>query len=48
MAVVSRGQIVCSCFNVTDVAIKAELKQCPGNAQELVAAGRYDLALKVR
>ncbi len=34
VAVVSRGQAVCACFNVTDVAIEAHLKQCPGNAQE--------------
>jgi assimilatory nitrate reductase catalytic subunit len=38
VAVVSRGQIVCACFNVTDVAIKAELKQCTGNAQERLSS----------
>jgi assimilatory nitrate reductase catalytic subunit len=38
VAVVSRGQIVCACFNVTDVAIEAELKQCPGNAQERLSS----------
>ena len=34
VAVVSRGQAVCACFNVTDMAIEAHLKQYPGNAQE--------------
>jgi len=34
VAVVSRGQAVCACFNVTDVAIEAHLKQCPGNTKE--------------
>jgi assimilatory nitrate reductase catalytic subunit len=34
VAVVSRGQAVCACFNVTDVAIEAHLKQSPGSAKE--------------
>jgi assimilatory nitrate reductase catalytic subunit len=32
--VVSRGQQVCACFNVTDVAIAAHLGQCQGTDQE--------------
>jgi assimilatory nitrate reductase catalytic subunit len=38
VAVVSRGQAVCACFNVTDMAIAAHLKQCPGNAQERLSS----------
>ncbi|MBC7918835.1 MAG: molybdopterin-dependent oxidoreductase [Rhodoferax sp.] len=34
VAVVSRGNTVCTCFNVTDVAIEAHLSQCEGSAKE--------------
>jgi assimilatory nitrate reductase catalytic subunit len=32
--VVSRGQTVCTCFNVTNRAIEAQLQKCGGTAQE--------------
>ena len=31
VAVQSRGKQICSCFNVTDLAIEAELKRCSGD-----------------
>ena len=34
VAVVSRGNTVCACFNVTDVAIEAQLTQCKGSAKQ--------------
>jgi assimilatory nitrate reductase catalytic subunit len=34
VAVVSRGNTVCTCFNVTDVAIAAHLSQCNGTAKQ--------------
>jgi assimilatory nitrate reductase catalytic subunit len=34
VAVVSRGKSVCTCFNVTDVAIDAELVNCTGSAKD--------------
>ncbi len=34
VAVVSRGNTVCTCFNVTDVAINAHLSQCVGAANQ--------------
>jgi assimilatory nitrate reductase catalytic subunit len=34
IAVVSRGTSVCTCFNVTDVAITSHLAQCIGSAKE--------------
>jgi assimilatory nitrate reductase catalytic subunit len=34
VAVVSRGKAVCTCFNVTDVAIDAELVNCTGSAKD--------------
>ena len=33
-AVVSRGKTVCTCFNVTDVAIETYLTDCPGDAKQ--------------
>ncbi len=36
--VVSRGQTVCTCFNVTESAIEAQLKECAGTARERLAA----------
>jgi assimilatory nitrate reductase catalytic subunit len=35
---VSRGQQVCACFNVTDVAIEAQLSHCQGSSQERLAS----------
>jgi assimilatory nitrate reductase catalytic subunit len=37
VAVVSSGKVVCTCFNVTDVAIEAQLKQCTGSDKERLA-----------
>ncbi|WP_296696041.1 nitrate reductase [Rhodoferax sp.] len=34
VAVVSRGKTVCTCFNVTDMAIETHLRQCSGSAKE--------------
>lgn len=34
VAVVSRGNTVCTCFNVTDVAIEAHLSECQGTAKQ--------------
>ena len=34
VAVVSRGRTVCTCFNVTDVAIEEQLSQCDGTDKE--------------
>ena len=42
--VVSRGQQVCACFNVTDVTIAAQLAQCQGSASERL--GLLQSALK--
>jgi assimilatory nitrate reductase catalytic subunit len=36
--VVSRGKQVCACFNVTDVAIEAQLNQYQGSSQERLAS----------
>ena len=38
VAVVSRGKPVCSCFNVTDVAIAEHLGACSGSPQERLAS----------
>ncbi len=38
VAVVSRGQQVCACFNVTDTAIAAHLKHCTGKPTERLAS----------
>jgi assimilatory nitrate reductase catalytic subunit len=38
VAVVSSGKVVCTCFNVTDVAIAAQLKQCTGTGKERLGA----------
>jgi len=38
LAVQSRGKPVCTCFNVTDLAIQAELGRCSGTADERLAA----------
>ncbi|QNK71369.1 molybdopterin-dependent oxidoreductase [Variovorax sp. PAMC26660] len=38
LAVQSRGKPVCTCFNVTDLAIQAELGRCSGSADERLAA----------
>jgi assimilatory nitrate reductase catalytic subunit len=44
VAVQSRGKTVCTCFNVADVAIQAELGRCGGTAQERL--GQLQGALK--
>jgi assimilatory nitrate reductase catalytic subunit len=38
VAVQSRGQPVCTCFNVTDLAIRAELGRCTGSPEERLAS----------
>jgi len=38
VAVQSRGHPVCTCFNVTDLAIQAELVRCTGTPDERLAA----------
>ena len=38
MAVQSRGKQICTCFNVTDVAINEQLGNCTGNEAERLAA----------
>lgn len=38
LAVQSRGKPVCTCFNVTDLAIQSELGRCGGSADERLAA----------
>ena len=38
VAVQSRGQTVCTCFNVTDLAIQAELGRCNGTPEERLAS----------
>jgi assimilatory nitrate reductase catalytic subunit len=38
VAVQSRGQPVCTCFNVTDLAIRAELGRCNGTPEERLAS----------
>jgi assimilatory nitrate reductase catalytic subunit len=38
ITVVSRGKTVCTCFNVTDVAIDAHLGRCTGTAKERLAS----------
>ncbi|OGB33935.1 MAG: nitrate reductase [Burkholderiales bacterium RIFCSPLOWO2_12_FULL_61_40] len=38
VAVVSRGKVVCTCFNVTDVAIEAHLGRCGGTDKERLAS----------
>lgn len=38
VAVQSRGHPVCTCFNVTDLAIQAELGRCTGTLDERLAA----------
>jgi assimilatory nitrate reductase catalytic subunit len=37
ISVPSLGKAVCTCFNVTDVAIEAQLRQCAGSASERLA-----------
>ncbi|MFS2168364.1 bacterioferritin-associated ferredoxin, partial [Variovorax sp. Varisp62] len=37
VAVQSRGKLVCTCFNVADVAIQTELGRCSGTADERLA-----------
>jgi assimilatory nitrate reductase catalytic subunit len=37
ISVPSLGKAVCTCFNVTDVAIEAQLSQCTGSASERLA-----------
>ncbi|MEN9538905.1 MAG: hypothetical protein RLZZ126_1140 [Pseudomonadota bacterium] len=44
VAVQSRGKQVCTCFNVTDQAIDAQLRQCTGSADERL--GLLQAALK--
>ncbi|MEZ2297116.1 molybdopterin-dependent oxidoreductase [Variovorax sp. RCC_210] len=44
VAVRSRGKTVCTCFNVADVAIQAELARCGGTAEERL--GKLQGALK--
>jgi assimilatory nitrate reductase catalytic subunit len=38
VAVQSRGQTVCTCFNVTDLAIQSELGRCSGAPEERLAS----------
>jgi assimilatory nitrate reductase catalytic subunit len=38
VAVQSRGQPICTCFNVTDLAIRAELGRCNGTPEERLAS----------
>ncbi|MET3441880.1 assimilatory nitrate reductase catalytic subunit [Variovorax paradoxus] len=38
VAVQSRGQPICTCFNVTDLAIRAELGRCSGTPEERLAS----------
>jgi assimilatory nitrate reductase catalytic subunit len=38
VAVQSRGQTVCTCFNVTDLAIQGELGRCSGTPEERLAS----------
>jgi len=38
VAVQSRGHSVCTCFNVTDVAIRTELGRCTGSPEERLAS----------
>lgn len=38
VAVQSRGQTVCTCFNVTDLAIQSELGRCGGTPEERLAS----------
>ena len=38
LPVVSKGKVVCTCFNVTDVAIEAQLAQCTGSAPARLGA----------
>ncbi|WP_431111682.1 molybdopterin-dependent oxidoreductase [Variovorax paradoxus] len=38
VAVQSRGQTVCTCFNVTDLAIQTELGRCSGTPEERLAS----------
>jgi assimilatory nitrate reductase catalytic subunit len=35
---VSKGNTVCTCFNVTDVAIEAQLQHCTGTPKERLDA----------
>jgi assimilatory nitrate reductase catalytic subunit len=37
VAVQSKGQQICSCFNVTETAIQAQLSKCEGNEEERLA-----------
>jgi assimilatory nitrate reductase catalytic subunit len=37
VAVVSKGKVVCTCFNVRDVAIEDQLKSCKGSPAERLA-----------
>jgi assimilatory nitrate reductase catalytic subunit len=43
VAVAPSGTVVCSCFNVTDVAIQARLAQCSGSDKERLTALQTDL-----
>ncbi|MGQ2999308.1 (2Fe-2S)-binding protein, partial [Variovorax sp.] len=38
VAVQSRGKPVCTCFNVTDLAIERQLRRCDGSPAERLAA----------
>jgi assimilatory nitrate reductase catalytic subunit len=38
VAVQSRGKTVCTCFNVTDIAIERQLRRCDGSPAERLAA----------
>ena len=38
LAVVSRGKTVCTCFNVSDVAIQTQLQSCQGTPAERLAS----------
>lgn len=43
VAVVSRGKTVCTCLDVTDVAIDAQLKKCSGTPDERLSALQHAL-----
>jgi assimilatory nitrate reductase catalytic subunit len=43
VAVVSRGKTVCTCLDVTDVAIDAQLKKCSGTSDERLSALQHAL-----
>ena len=41
--VISKGKVVCTCFNVTDVAIEEALVRCTGSAPARLAALQGEL-----